>query len=88
MSNDITPVEIVIEVTDPDEGDQITCWCGATGTYDELFSPLPARCGGLGVIDCHCGGDLCVCHNHGQIDCDGCADCDEADDDEWYDNDE
>ena len=23
--------------TDEPDDDQITCWCGATGTYDELF---------------------------------------------------
>jgi hypothetical protein len=34
--------------TDDPDDDQITCWCGATGTYDELFdSDLFRRsCGG------------------------------------------
>ncbi len=61
--------------------EQITCWCGTKGTYDELFEPLPERCGGSGVLDCYCGGDLCVCHNHGEQDCDGCPDCDPDEDD-------
>lgn len=67
-------------------GEKFTCWCGATGTYEELFEPLPTRCGGSGVIDCHCGGDLCVCHNHGEQDCFGCPDCEGADDDDWHDD--
>jgi hypothetical protein len=29
-------------------------------------------CGNLGIIDCHCGGDLCVCENQGEIDCPDC----------------
>ena len=54
-------------------------WCGATGTYDELFddSGLDERCGGSGFLDCHCGGDLCVCHNHGEAECHGCPDCED-----------
>lgn len=69
-----------------DDGDSdsgaMTCWCGATGSYNELFddSGLDARCGGLGVLNCHCGGDLCVCHYHGERDCFGCKDC-EGDED-------
>ena len=63
----------------------ITCWCGAKGTYDELFAPLPAHCGGSGYFDCDCGGDLCVCHHHGDAECVGCADC-EGDDDDFYDD--
>ena len=63
----------------------ITCWCGATGKYEEMFAPLPARCGGSGMLDCYCGGDLCVCHNHGEQDCYGCEDCEDCDDDDWYD---
>ena len=68
-----------------DEGDSdtMTCWCGATGTYDELFDDagLDERCGGSGFLDCHCGGDLCVCHNHGEAECHGCPDCEDDDDD-------
>jgi hypothetical protein len=67
--------------------EKITCWCGAVGTYDELFESdyLDMRCGGLGILDCHCGGDLCVCHNHGEVECYGCPDC-EGDDDDYYDD--
>lgn len=61
------------------EDDKITCWCGATGSYDELFAPIPDRCGGAGFFDCDCGGDLCVCHNHGEVECFGCEDCDPVD---------
>lgn len=36
--------------------------------FDEDFCQCP-RCSGWGEIDCHCGGDLCVCQNY------GCAPC-------------
>ena len=68
----------------------ITCWCGARGTADELFAddPYLDTCGGTGFLDCHCGGDLCVCHHHGQeIECPGCEDCMPYDKD-WDDYDE
>ena len=73
----------------------ITCWCGAKGTYDQLFddSGLPANgCGGSGVMYCECGGDQCVCHHHGEVQCDGCDDCRPEDhddyDDDWDEDDE
>lgn len=56
----------------------IRCWCGAKGTYDELFNDdgLEYSCGGTGYIDCYCGGDQCVCHHHGQeVECPGCSEC-------------
>jgi hypothetical protein len=56
----------------------IRCWCGAEGTYDELYDRsgiLPGGCGGTGTLQCYCGGDQCVCHHHGEIECDGCEDC-------------
>lgn len=55
----------------------IKCWCGAEGTYEQLFDDAE-RCGGSGM--CLCGGDNCVCHNHGE--CGGCADCEGTYDDE------
>ena len=58
------------------------CWCGETNPY---YAPLPGRCGGSGTLDCLCGGDFCVCHNHGEVECFGCPDCegdDEGDDDQ------
>jgi hypothetical protein len=75
-----------------EEDDEIiTCWCGEEGTYDQLFSDddLDSSCGGTGELDCHCGGDLCVCHNHGTIECSGCEDCegdDDGDNDGYYDS--
>lgn len=34
------------------------CWCGAVGTYKELFddSGLEEVCGGFGILNCFCGG--------------------------------
>jgi hypothetical protein len=74
---------------DDGELDIIRCWCGAVGTCEELFSEvgLDETCGGLGVLNCRCGGDLCVCHNHGEVECLGCEDCEEEsdEDDEMFD---
>lgn len=39
--------------------------------FDEDFCRCP-RCSGWGFIDCHCGGDLCVCDNYGEADCPLC----------------
>lgn len=60
-----------------------TCWCGVTGPVDELFDDdaVETDCGGTGTVHCYCGGDLCVCHNHGECECFGCESCDEADPD-------
>ena len=30
------------------------------------------HCHGLGIINCHCGGDICVCAYNGEIDCPHC----------------
>lgn len=54
------------------------CWCGVVKPF---FSAVRGHCGGMGEIDCFCGGDLCVCHNHGSVECPGCPECEEADDD-------
>jgi hypothetical protein len=62
----------------PNRDEIITCWCGERGTYEELFDDdVPDTCGGLGVLHCSCGGDsgFCVCHNHGEMECPGCEDC-------------
>lgn len=54
------------------------CWCGVENPF---FAPFPyKRCNGNPVIDCHCGGDLCVCHNHGEVECPGCEDCADCED--------
>lgn len=55
---------------------KLRCWCGVVDPY---FAPIRGGCGGLGSLDCFCGGDLCVCHNHGEVECFGCDDC-ESDD--------
>lgn len=55
------------------------CWCGEKNAH---FSDEPHRsggCGGTGTLHCYCGGDQCVCHNHGEVECDGCEDCDVGD---------
>ena len=66
------------------DDDKFTCWCGAVGDADEMFDDavFEQGCGGSGVLNCECGGDFCVCHHHGEIDCPGCEDC-EPDDDEY-----
>lgn len=63
-----------------------SCWCGVKNPY---YAPVHHQtCGGMGIIDCHCGGDLCVCHNHGEVECFGCEDCEpDGDDDECGDDD-
>ena len=67
--------------------DIITCWCGAQGTHDDLFrDDLDDSCGGTGVLNCYCGGDFCVCHNHGEIQCPGCEDCDGENTASWDDD--
>lgn len=65
------------------EKEIIRCWCGETGTLEELFclDSLERTCGGSGELQCRCGGDLCVCHNHGQVECLGCEDCETNDED-------
>lgn len=39
---------------------------------DEDQSALCPRCYGDRVVDCYCGGDLCVCDNYGERDCPTC----------------
>jgi hypothetical protein len=54
------------------------CWCGEPNPY---YAPVPSRCDGHGYNNCLCGGDFCVCHNHGEVECFGCPDCEISDDD-------
>jgi hypothetical protein len=70
-----------------DDDTEVECWCGAIGKVSELYdvTGLDVTCGGLGSLNCHCGGDLCVCHHHGETECVGCPDCEDADDDEDWD---
>jgi hypothetical protein len=64
----------------------VPCWCGEPHPY---FEPQRSGCGGTGMVNCYCGGDQCVCHNHGEMECLGCGDCDNeddcGDDDYWND---
>lgn len=53
------------------------CWCGVKNPY---YAPVEGTCGGTGMLDCHCGGDQCGCHNHGEVECFGCEDCSPTDD--------
>ncbi len=82
--------EIDDDANDIDSDDDIiTCWCGAQGTYDQLFGSdfLDEGCGGTGSLNCYCGGDSCVCHWHGATECPGCDDC-EGDEEDFYDDDD
>jgi hypothetical protein len=41
---------------------------------DEYGDDFPCpKCDGWGHIDCHCGGDLCVCTNYGERSCPVCS---------------
>lgn len=31
------------------------------------------HCNNTGYVDCHCGGDLCVCLNYGERECPACG---------------
>lgn len=44
-------------------------------------------CNGLGVVECLCGGDFCVCMDFGEAPCPGCGgDVDGREDPELDDN--
>lgn len=55
------------------------CWCGVENPHYE-DDGVAYGCSGSGEVDCDCGGDTCVCHNHGTLVCIGCENC-EVDDD-------
>lgn len=59
------------------------CWCGVENPY---YAPLPHHCDGSGIIYCYCGGDMCVCHWHGEVECAGCDLCNAHDEDAHYEN--
>jgi hypothetical protein len=54
------------------------CWCGEENPHMD-DSVYEGTCGGLGTLYCECGGEQCVCHNHGEVECPGCEDCQDAD---------
>jgi hypothetical protein len=73
--------DVFIDIASDYETD---CWCGAKGKVSELFDDtgLESSCAGTGALNCFCGGDLCVCHYHGETECFGCPDCEE-DEEPW-----
>lgn len=50
----------------------------AEGFYDDSGRYWPAdaewcdRCQGMGIAECHCGGDQCYCENQGELECPRC----------------
>ena len=66
----------------PDSDDE-PCWCGEEHPY-YADDGIDEGCGGSGMLYCRCGGDICVCHWHGEVDCSGCEDCAERDE-SWED---
>jgi hypothetical protein len=68
----------MIETRNGERGIVMPCWCGVSRAWFAL-PPEGETCGGLRIINCECGGDQCVCHNHGEMECPGCEDCDEED---------
>jgi hypothetical protein len=76
--------EVHLDIADDYE---TTCWCGESGKVSDLYDDtgLDVSCGGLGSLNCRCGGDQCVCHYHGETDCPGCPDCENDCDDDWGD---
>ena len=67
--------------------DEDTCWCGVESPYcADVEDGLEAACNGTGHLHCYCGGDLCSCHNHGEVQCPGCEECEEEDEDKYDDS--
>jgi hypothetical protein len=54
------PAEEADRDHDNDSGDEQDDWCDT--------------CNNMGIIDCLCGGDMCICMNHGEINCPDCGD--------------
>lgn len=75
---------------DEDEDDgggfHAPCWCDPDPNCWHDTACLDETCGGSMTLHCYCGGDLCVCHNHGEMECPGCDDCKPDGDD--YDGDD
>lgn len=43
------------------------------GYYDDDMDGICCpRCDGWGTVNCHCGGDLCICENYGDATCPLC----------------
>ncbi len=71
---------MVMQSEEPETFDIGPCWCGELRPH---YAPLTRRCGGSRIVNCLCGGDFCVCHNHGESECFGCEDCESPDRDEF-----
>lgn len=74
-----------VAMTDDDERTP----CHACDEPNAHFEEVDGSCGGSGTLQCICGGDFCICHNHGEVDCPGCEDCDgngDFDDDDFDDD--
>lgn len=72
--------------------EEFRCWCGEEGPLSAMcdFAVYEQECSGSGVLYCECGGEFCVCHNHGEVECPGCSQClpedgGDWDEDEWDD---
>ena len=64
------PEEVIPE--EIDDTDDIDCMCD-----------FPPECDGSGMVECDgCGGDACVCICGGEIECCGCPECEDADDED------
>lgn len=50
--------------------------------FDEDWCQCP-KCSGYGEVECHCGGDLCVCTNYGQAMCPVCCGEGEVSETDW-----
>lgn len=55
----------------------VPCWCGEKNPHRERV--VADGCNGLGTLLCLCGGDFCICHHHGEVECPGCDACEGGD---------
>lgn len=83
---------MAVDDESPEGSEIVTCWCGARGAMEDMFDDAVYEqgCGGTGTLYCECGGEFCVCHHHGEVECPGCEDCEdeyERFDDFWDDDD-
>jgi hypothetical protein len=77
------------EASEDDDDEPGPCYCGEPNPlYNRAF--LDKTCRGSTSLHCDCGGDICVCHYHGEVECLGCVDCEggDFDDDDDFDDDE
>lgn len=53
-------------MSEPDDDDSYS-------DYDDTEYLTCPHCSGFGHVECHCGGDLCVCDNYGEAPCYVCG---------------